>query len=71
MGNNDKQNINQALAKTAINVVSDLTPISVKEAKSVLGDAVQYASDEAVASAILDFTAIARAYLRTVPKYKN
>lgn len=69
MQNNDNINLTQELGKTALDMVSDLTPITVKEAKEVLGIATQYESDEEVAMAVLDFTAIARAFFRTVPKF--
>lgn len=69
MQTNDNTNLRQELGKTALDMVADLTPITVKEAKAVLGKAAQYHSDEAVATAILDFTAIARAFFRTVPKF--
>lgn len=51
-------------------LVGELTPISVDEAKRVVGKSSEYSSGEALAAAVLDFTAIARAYLRNVPKFK-
>lgn len=59
----------QELGRVALDTVGELTPISLKEAKGVLGKSIQYESDEAVATAVLDFTAIARAFFRTVPKF--
>ena len=50
-------------------LVGELTPISVDEAKKVVGKSSQYSSGESLATAVLDFTAIARAYLRNIPKY--
>lgn len=52
-----------------IDMVSELTPISVKEAERIIGKSTQYSTNEAIANAILDFTAIARAYFRNIPKY--
>lgn len=49
-----------------LNDVSELTPISVDEAKKVVGKSSQYSSGESLAVAVLDFTAIARAYFRNV-----
>lgn len=49
-------------------VVDELTPLSVEEAKKVIGGSAQYSSGESIAMAVLDFTAIARAYLRNLPK---
>lgn len=54
----------------ALNDASELTPISVDEAKKVVGKSSQYSSGESLATAVLDFTAIARAYLRNIPKYE-
>ncbi len=51
-------------------LVGELTPISVDEAKRVLGKSSQYSSGESLATAVLDFTAIARAYLRNIPKFE-
>lgn len=51
-------------------LVGELTPISVDEAKKVVGKSSQYSSGESLATAVLDFTAIARAYLRNIPKYE-
>lgn len=51
-------------------LVGELTPISVDEAKKVVGKTSQYSSGESLAAAVLDFTAIARAYLRNIPKYE-
>lgn len=50
-------------------LVGELTPISVDEAKKVVGKSSQYSSGESLATAVLDFTAIARAYFRNIPKY--
>ena len=50
-------------------IASELTPISVGEAKKVIGSTSQYSTGESLAIAVLDFTAIARAYIRTVSKY--
>ncbi len=55
----------------ASELVGELTPISIKEAAKVVDGSLQYESDEAIARAILDFTAIARAFFRTIPKYKS
>lgn len=54
----------------ALDMTSELTPISVDEAKKVVGKSSQYSSGESLATAVLDFTAIARAYLRNIPKYE-
>lgn len=51
-------------------LVGELTPISVDEAKKVVGKSSQYSSGESLATAVLDFTAIARAYLRNIPKFE-
>lgn len=51
-------------------LAGELTPISVDEAKKVLGKSSQYSSGESLATAVLDFTAIARAYLRNIPKFE-
>lgn len=51
-------------------LVSELTPISVKEAEKIIGKSLQYSSGESLATAVLDFTAIARSYLRNVSKFK-
>ncbi len=51
-------------------LVGELTPISVDEARKVVGKSSQYSSGESLATAVLDFTAIARAYLRTVSKFE-
>lgn len=50
--------------------VGELTPISVDEAKKVIGKTSQYSSGESLAVAVLDFTAIARAYLRNVSQFE-
>lgn len=63
-------NINQELGRIALDTAGELTPITVKEAKKVLGESSQYQSSESLATAILDFTAIARAYFRNIPKYQ-
>lgn len=47
---------------------SELTPLSLEEVKQVIGKSSQYSSGESIAMAVLDFTAIARAYLRNIPK---
>lgn len=62
-------NINQGLEE-ALNTTGELTPITVKEARKLLGQSSEYSSGEAVAVAVLDFTAIARAYLRSIPKFE-
>lgn len=54
----------------ALNDVSELTPISLDEAKKLVGESPQYSSGESLATAVLDFTAIARAYLRNIPKFE-
>lgn len=51
-------------------LVGELTPISVDEARKVIGKTSQYSSGESLAAAVLDFTAIARAYLRNIPKFE-
>lgn len=51
-------------------LVGELTPISVDEAKKVVGKSSQYSSGESLATAVLDFTAITRAYLRNIPKFE-
>ena len=61
--------INEELQK-ALNTTGELTPITVKEARKVLGQSSEYSSGETVAMAILDFTAITRAYLGNIPKSK-
>lgn len=63
-------NNNQAGTGNPLDLADELTPISVKEAEKVLGKSSQYSTSESLASAILDFTAIARAYFRNIPKYK-
>lgn len=55
-----------SFSEFALNDVSELTPISVDEAKKVVGKSSQYSSGETLAAAVLDFTAIARAYFRNV-----
>lgn len=65
---NCSTNINQELGRIALDVAGELTPVTVKEAKQVLGEFSQYKSSESLAMAILDFTAIARAYFRNIPK---
>ena len=59
-----------SLSELAFNDVSELTPISVDEAKKVVCKSSQYSSGESLAMAVLDFTAIARAYLRNIPKFE-
>lgn len=54
----------------SLDSVSELTPISVDEAKKVIGKTSQYSSGESLAVAVLDFTAIARAYLRNVSQFE-
>lgn len=53
-----------------LDTVGELTPISVNEAKKIVGKSSQYSSGESLATAVLDFTAIARAYLRNIPKFE-
>ena len=55
------------MAESSI-AVDELTPLSVKEAKKVIGGSAQYSSSESIAMAVLDFTAIARAHLRSLPR---
>lgn len=62
--------VNQELGRVALGIVGELTPITVKEARRVLGKTSQYTSSESLATAILDFTAIARAHFRNIPKYQ-
>lgn len=66
---NDNTKLNHGLGSTALDMVGNLTPISLKEARSVMGDSASDMSDESVLTAVLDFTAIARAHIRNVPKY--
>ncbi|HSE29203.1 MAG TPA: hypothetical protein VLA77_01300 [Candidatus Saccharimonadales bacterium] len=54
----------------SLDSVSELTPISVDEAKKVIGKTSQYSSGESLAVAVLDFTAIARAFLRNVSQFE-
>lgn len=56
--------------KFTFDIASELTPISVDEAKKIVGKSSQYSSSESLAIAVLDFTAIARAYLRNIPKFE-
>lgn len=65
MGTDTNQELREAL-----NITGELTPITVKEARKVLGQSSDYSSGEALAMAVLDFTAIARAYLRNIPKFE-
>lgn len=69
MGVDAKDNTFQGEFSFEAEMANELTPISVKEAESVIGKSSQYKTSEAVANAILDFTAIARAYFRNIPKY--
>lgn len=55
-----------SLSDLALNDAGELTPISMDEAKKVVGQSSQYSSGESLAAAVLDFTAIARAYFRNV-----
>jgi len=59
-----------AFMNNASEIASELTPISIKEAREVIGQPLQYESNEAIARAILDFTAIARSFFRNIPKYQ-
>lgn len=69
---NDSNNIKIVVGEnSAMELTSELTPISLKEAQKIIGKSSQYATTESLARAILDFTAIARAYIRTVPKYQQ
>lgn len=61
--------INQELQGT-LNTAGELTPITINEARKVLGQSSEYSSGETLAMAVLDFTAIARAYLRNIPKFE-
>lgn len=61
--------IHQELEK-ALSATGELTPVTVKEARKVLGQSSEYSSGETLATAVLDFTAIARAYLRNIPKFE-
>lgn len=65
MGTEIHQELSEALITTG-----ELTPITIKEARKVLGQSSEYSSGEALAMAVLDFTAIARAYLRNIPKFE-
>lgn len=67
----NRVNISQEPGKITLDMVGELTPISIKEAKKVVGESSQYTSSESLATAILDFTAIARAYFRNIPKYQQ
>lgn len=53
-----------------LDMAGELTPISVDEAKKLVGRSSQYSTGESLAAAVLDFTAIARAYLRNIPKFE-
>lgn len=68
---NDKIKITQGLGRVALEMTGDLTPISLKEARKVMGDSGKHLSDESVLTSILDLTAIARAHIRTVPNLKK
>lgn len=54
--------------KFTFDIASELTPISIEEAKKIVGKSSQYSTGESLAAAVLDFTAIARAYFRNIPK---
>ncbi len=56
--------------REALNTTGELTPITVNEARKILGQSSEYSSGEAIAVAVLDFTAIARAFLRNIPKFE-
>lgn len=58
----------QALA-SELNAVGELAPISVREAKRIIGDSIGGLTNEDVQIMIFDLTAIARSYIRSVPKY--
>lgn len=47
---------------------SDVTRVSIAEARRIMGKASDVMSDETVQKAIYDLTAIARAYIQSVPK---
>lgn len=66
---NNGTKINHELGRIALDEVGELTPITVKEARKVIGQSSKYSSGETLAMAVLDFTAIARAYLRNIPKF--
>lgn len=71
MNDNSNKNIEMTMGKNnAMELTSELTPISLKEAQKVVGESTEYKTTESLARAILDFTAIARAYVRNVPKYQ-
>lgn len=67
---NNGTKINHELGRIALDEVGELTPITVKEARKVIGQSSEYSSGETLAIAVLDFTAIARAYLRNIPKFE-
>jgi hypothetical protein len=46
---------------------NDLTPLPLEEAMRIVGISSHYSSNESLSLAVLDFTAIARAYLRKLP----
>lgn len=52
-----------------LNAVGELAPISIREAKRIIGDSIGELTDEDIQSMIFDLTAIARSYIRSVPKY--
>lgn len=58
----------QGLTYGVLDTTGELTPITTKEAEKVVGQSSQYSSGESLASAVLDLTAIARAYLRNIAK---
>lgn len=58
-------------ADLPIDMVGELTPISLREARKLVGESGRDMSDESLLSAILDLTAIARAYIRKVPNYSK
>lgn len=69
MRKNDNIKLKQEVGRITLDMVGDLTPISLNEARKAMGDSAKDMSDESVLTAILDFTAIARAHIRNVPKY--
>lgn len=66
--NDNTSNNAGAILDSAPDLVGELTPMSIKEAESVIGKETCYETGESVATAIFDFTAIARAYLRNISK---
>ena len=52
----------------AASVIGDFAPMSIKEARKVLGPDYKSKSDEDIAKLILELTVVARTYIRGVLK---